>query len=66
MDTEKKKIVGYVTSEEKKLIDNRAKDLGMTIGTYFFELAMWDKRYDLIPQLRKGGSITCNGNTKKA
>ena len=66
MEGEKKKVVGYVTQEQKDYIDKRAKQLGMTIGGYFFELAMWDNRHDLIPQLRKGGSITCNGNSKKA
>jgi hypothetical protein len=61
MSTEKIKIVGYVTPEEKASIQERAKILGLSIGAYFNELSMWDNRHDLIPQLRKGGSITCNG-----
>ena len=64
MPTEKIKIVGYVTQEEKDSIQKRAKELGMSIGAYYCELSMWDNRYNLIPQLRKGGSIICNGGQK--
>lgn len=61
MTNRKVKVVGYVTLAEKATIQERAKELGMPIGAYCFEMAMWDSRYNLIPQLRKGGSITCNG-----
>jgi hypothetical protein len=64
MSSEKVKIIGYVTPSEKETIQVRAKQLGMSIGAYYFELAMWDNRFNLIPQLRKGGSITCNGKEK--
>jgi len=62
---DKTKIVGYITPQEKDSIMERAKELGLTIGAYYSELAMWDNRYNLIPQLRKGGSITCNGGHKE-
>jgi hypothetical protein len=65
MSSEKVKIIGYVTPEEKETIQTRAKELGMSIGAYYFELAMWDSRFNLIPQLRKGGSIVCNGKEKE-
>ena len=64
MAKDKCKIVGYITTEQKADIDARAKKLGLTVGAYFYELSMWDARYNLIPQLRKGGSIICNGRAK--
>jgi len=64
MSEGKLKIIGYVTPQEKELIQARAKKLGMPIGAYFHEIAMWDARNNLLPQLRKGGTITCNGKEK--
>lgn len=61
MKAQKPKIIGYVTQEEKEHIVKRAHSLGMTIGAYIAEISMWDNRFDLIPQLRKGGNIICNG-----
>lgn len=64
MSREKVKLIGYVTPDEKQIVQDRAKELGMSIGAYCFELSMWDARHNLIPQLRKGGSIICNGRAK--
>ncbi len=64
MSSEKIKIVGYVTVAEKEQILESAKSLGMTIGSYLAEISMWQKRFNLLPQLRKGGSIICNGKEK--
>lgn len=65
MATQKIKIVGYVTQEQKDTIHDRARSLGMSIGAYCAELAMWDKRYNLTPQLRIGGTIVCNDRPPK-
>lgn len=65
MSSEKTRIVGYMTAEEKKRILERAQSLGMTIGSYLAEVNMWDSRFDLVPQLRKGGTIICNGTAIK-
>lgn len=59
-DIMKHKIIGYVTTTEKAIIQKRAKMLGMSIGAYFFELSMWDNRDDLLPKLRQGDSIISN------
>lgn len=65
MSSEKIKLIAYMTPQEKEIIKRRAKKHGMTIGAYCSELAMWENRFELLPQLRKGGSITCNGRAKK-
>ena len=64
MSSEKIRIVGYMTAEEKDRILLRARSLGMTMGTYLAEVSMWECRYKLMPQLRKGGNIICNGKEK--
>jgi hypothetical protein len=61
MPQDKVKIIGYVTQDEKDMILERARQLGMSIGVYLYENCMWENRFNLIPQLRKGGSIICNG-----
>jgi len=65
MSSAKVKLIAYMTPQEKEIIKQRASKHGMTIGAYCSELAMWDNRHNLLPQLREGGSITCNGKAKK-
>ena len=65
MSSKKIKIVGYITPKEKERIQERARSLGMTIGSYLAEVSMWENRFALLPQLRKGGTIICNGRTKE-
>ncbi len=61
---EKIKTIGYMTKEEKERIQKRARQMGMTIGGYLAEMAMWESRFTLLPQLRKGGNIICNGKAQ--
>jgi G:T-mismatch repair DNA endonuclease (very short patch repair protein) len=60
----KVKLVAYMRKEDADRLRRRAQELNMTISDYMAEILMWEAKYDLLPQLRKGGSITCNGKEK--
>jgi len=61
---EKVKLVTYMTKEDKERYVTRADQLNVSMTAYITELCMWETRYNLLPQLRKGGTIVCNGKNK--
>ncbi|MHA2065717.1 MAG: hypothetical protein ACXABY_15175 [Candidatus Thorarchaeota archaeon] len=61
MSTEKVKLVVYTTAEAKNRTKERAKAFGMDSSAFVNEVLMWEARHELLSQLRKGGSIICNG-----
>jgi len=64
MSTEKVQFKAYMTPAFKKKTKERALELGLCASTYVNELIMWECRHNLLPQLREGGSIICNGKEK--
>jgi len=64
MSIPKVKLVVYTTAEAKLRTQQRANAFGMDASAFVNEVLMWEDRHNLLPALRKGGSIICNGKAK--
>ena len=52
--------------EARKIMDSWQMSMPVTHEERKHQKVMWESRHGLLSQLRKGGSITCNGKEKKA
>lgn len=54
---EKIRLSSRVTREQHDRVKERADKLGMFLGQYISEIAMWDARYNMLPRLRDGARL---------